>query len=105
MLFLKNSEVEKIIENVKYRDNKCKGRIGSNPSHLFAAILFCFSKFNTTFRNIEDIFNLFNIINLKEIGKILHSLHNEKILYVNLKERIYQRINYLISQQPLFLNI
>ena len=78
MLFLKNSEVEKIIENVKYRDNKCKGRIGSNPSHLFAAILFCFSKFNTTFRNIEDIFNLFNIINLKEIVEKFSTVYTTK---------------------------
>ena len=54
MCFLENSGVGKIIENVKHRDNNCKGRNGYNPYNLFSAILFCFSKFNASLRDIED---------------------------------------------------
>ena len=54
MLFLENSGVGKIIENVKYKDNKCKGREGYNPYNLFAMIVYCFAKFKATLRDIED---------------------------------------------------
>ena len=54
MEFLENSGVGKIIENVKYKNNKCKGREGYNPYNLFAMILYCFAKFKATLRDIED---------------------------------------------------
>ncbi len=54
MIFLENSGVGKIIANVKYKDNKCKGRNGYNPYNLFAAIIYCFAKFSATLRQIED---------------------------------------------------
>lgn len=60
MKFLEKSEVGKLIHHVKYKDKDCKGRKGYNPYNLFAAILYCFAKFNATLRDIEDkcIFDL-----------------------------------------------
>ena len=54
MNLLEKSGVGKIIEYVKSKDKKCKGRNGYNPYNLFATIVYCFSKFNATLRNIED---------------------------------------------------
>ncbi len=54
MDLLEKSRVWKIIECVKLQDKKCKGRSGYNPYNLFAAIVYCFSKFNATLREIED---------------------------------------------------
>ena len=54
MSFLENSGVGKIIENVKYKDHMCKGRKGYNPYNLFAMIIYSFSKFKATLRDIED---------------------------------------------------
>ena len=54
MNFLEKSGVGKIVENVKYKDYKCKGRNGYNPYNLFAMIIYCFSKFKATLRDIED---------------------------------------------------
>lgn len=54
MLILEKSGVAKIIENVKRQNEKCKGRIGYNPYNLFAAIIYCFSKFSGTLRDIND---------------------------------------------------
>ena len=60
MNLLEKSGVWKIIKNVKLKDKKCKGRAGYNPYNLFAAIIFCFAKFNATLRDIENkcIFDL-----------------------------------------------
>ncbi len=60
MNFLEKSGVGQIINNVKYKDKNCKGRKGYNPFNLFATIVYCFSKFNATLRDIEDkcIFDL-----------------------------------------------
>lgn len=54
MKLLENSGVGKIIEYVKLKNNKCKGRNGYNPYNLFATIIYCFSKFKGTLRDIED---------------------------------------------------
>ena len=54
MEFLENSGVGKIIENVKYKNNECKGRDGYNPYNLFSMIIYCFAKFKATLRDIED---------------------------------------------------
>lgn len=51
---LEKSGVTQIIKNVKSKDENCKGRIGYNPYNLFAAIVYCFSKFKGTLRDIED---------------------------------------------------
>ena len=54
MILLEKSSVGKIIEYVKYNDKNRKGRRGYNPYSLFAAIIYCFAKFNATLRDIED---------------------------------------------------
>ncbi len=53
---LEKSGVGKIIESVKYKSKQCKGRKGYNPYNLFAAIVYCFAKFNASLRNIEEKF-------------------------------------------------
>ena len=54
MIILEKSNVSDIINNVKRKEEKCKGRIGYNPYNLFAAIIYCFAKFKGTLRDIED---------------------------------------------------
>lgn len=54
MNLLENSGVGKIIESVKLKNNNCQGRIGYNPFNLFAMIIYCFSKFKASLRDIED---------------------------------------------------
>ena len=54
MKLLEDSGVGKIIEYVKLKDKKCKGRTGYNPYTLFAAIIYCFAKFDASLREIED---------------------------------------------------
>ena len=56
MNLLDKSGVGKIIQSVKLKDKKRKGRNGYDPYNLFAAIIYCFAKFNATLRNIEDKF-------------------------------------------------
>lgn len=51
---LNDSEVGKILNNVKYKDKECKGKKGYNPFNLFATIIYCFAKFKATLRDIED---------------------------------------------------
>lgn len=60
MKFLETSRIGELIHYVKYKDKDCKGRKGYNPYNLFAAIIYCFAKFNATLRDIEDkcIFDL-----------------------------------------------
>lgn len=60
MILLEKTVVGKIIEYVKYTSQNCKGRRGYNFYNLFAAIIYCFAKFNATLRDIEDkcIFDL-----------------------------------------------
>ncbi len=53
--FLEKSEVWKIIKKAKLAKCKTKnGRKGYDVYKLFAAILYCFSKFKATLRDIED---------------------------------------------------
>lgn len=54
MLLLEKSEVSKILKSVKRYDEKCKGPNGYNPYNLFAAIIYCFTKFKASLRDIED---------------------------------------------------
>ena len=54
MKLLENSGVAKYIEYVNKKTQYCKGRTGYNPYNLFAAIIYCFSKFKASLRDIED---------------------------------------------------
>ncbi len=54
MELLEKSKVWKIIENVKDSNKKCKGPKGYNSYNLLATIIYCFSKFKGTLRDIED---------------------------------------------------
>ena len=60
IILLENSGVGKIIESVNKKREKCKEKYGYNPFNLFVTIIFCFSKFKATIRNIEkkSIFDL-----------------------------------------------
>ncbi len=51
---LEKSGVGKIINYVKLKDKKCKGRNGYNPYNIFATIIYCFAKFKGSLRDIED---------------------------------------------------
>ena len=48
MKLLENSGVAKYIEYVNKKTQYCKGRTGYNPYNLFAAIIYCFSKFKAS---------------------------------------------------------
>lgn len=54
MELLERSEVGKIIESVKSNSENCKGRKGYNKYNLLATVIYCFSKFNASLRDIED---------------------------------------------------
>ena len=57
MELLEKSGVAKIIKDVKQKKKICKvesGNPGYNPYNLFAAIIYCFAKFNASLRDIED---------------------------------------------------
>ena len=54
MCFLENSGVGNILNNVKQEKEKCKGPKGYSIYNLFAMIIYCFSKFKATLRDIED---------------------------------------------------
>ena len=54
MNLLENSGVWKIFKIVKLKDKKCKGRKEYNPYNLFAAVIYCFAKYDATLRDIED---------------------------------------------------
>ena len=53
MQILEKSGVAEIIKSVKQKDEKCKGRSGYNPYNLFATIIYCFSKFKGTLRDMK----------------------------------------------------
>ena len=81
MKILKESGVSKIIKNVNLKNQICKGRIGYNSYNLFATIIYCFSKFKGTLRDIEDkcIFDL--RVNYIMEGKIPN--YSTICLYIN----------------------
>ena len=57
MNILEKSGVAIIIKNVKQEKKICKvetGSYGYNIYNLFAAIIYCFAKFNASLRDIED---------------------------------------------------
>lgn len=52
---LQKSEINKIIESVNKDRNKCKGRNGYNPYNMMATILYCFSEFKSSVRELEKL--------------------------------------------------
>ncbi len=54
MELLDKSDVGEIIANVKVNDKKCKGKNAYNSYNLFAMIIYCFSFFTATLRDIEE---------------------------------------------------
>ena len=57
MELLEKSGVAEIIKDVKQKKKICKvesGNPGYNPYNLFAAIIYCFAKFDASLRDIED---------------------------------------------------
>ena len=81
MEFLERSGVGKILESVKQKEEKCKGRKEYNRYNLFTTIIYCFAKFKATLRDIEDkcIFDLRvlyimegNIPNYSVIGDLIY---------------------------------
>lgn len=81
MKILEEFGVSKIIKNVNLKNQICKGRIGYNSYNLFATIIYCFSKFKDTLRDIEDkcIFDL--RVNYIMEGKIPN--YSTICLYIN----------------------
>ena len=55
MEILQKSEICKIIESVNKNKNKCKGRTSYNPYNMMATILYCFSEFKSSVRELEKL--------------------------------------------------
>jgi len=105
MQILEKSGVAEIIKSVKQKDEKCKGRSGYNPYNLFATIIYCFSKFKGTLRDIEDkcIFDI-RVNYLMECHLPDHSVIGEFINNYILQYEIFTTINKQIIKE-LNLNI
>ena len=52
---LQKSGINQIIENVNQRQKKCKGRNSYNPYNMMATVLYCFSKFRSSVRELEEL--------------------------------------------------
>lgn len=52
---LKKSGINKIIKTVNANQNNCKGRNGYNPYNMMATILYCFSEFKSSVRELEKL--------------------------------------------------
>lgn len=52
---LQKTEINKIIENVNKLERKCKGRIGYNPYNMMYTVLYCFSQFKSSVRELERL--------------------------------------------------
>ena len=52
---LKKSGINKIIESVKNEQKNCKGRNNYNPYNMMATILYCFSEFKSSVRELEKL--------------------------------------------------
>ena len=52
---LKKSGINKIIESVKNEQEKCKGRNNYNPYNMMATVLYCFSEFRSSVRELEKL--------------------------------------------------
>lgn len=52
---LQKSDLNKIIENVNKEKKKCKGRKGYNPYNMMATIIYSFSKFKSSLRELEEL--------------------------------------------------
>ena len=64
---LEKSNVGKIIEKIYLKDkNDNIGRKGYNPYNLFATIIYCFSQFKSSLREMEKLCTF----ELEDVGKI-----------------------------------
>ena len=52
---LRMSGINNIIESVNNKQNKCKGRNCYNPYNMMATILYCFSEFKSSVRNLDKL--------------------------------------------------
>lgn len=104
MIILEKSGIAEIIKNVKKKQEKCKGRLGYNPYNLFAAIIYCFSKFKGTLRDIEDkcIYDIRvnyimenNLPNYSVIGRFINDyiLPNQYEIFTTINKQIIKELN------------
>lgn len=52
---LQKSNIDKIIKNVNKNRKNCKGRKQYNPYNMMATILYCFSEFKSSVRQLENL--------------------------------------------------
>ena len=52
---LQKSGINQIIENVNKRRKNCNGRGSYNPYNMMATVLYCFSKFRSSVRELEEL--------------------------------------------------
>ena len=52
---LQKSGISQIIENVNKKQKKCKGRNSYNPYNMMATVLYCFSVFRSSVRELEKL--------------------------------------------------
>ena len=69
MSILEKSGVGKTIEKVYREEKKDKiGRNGINPFNMFAMIVYCFTKFKGSLRDMEDLYpNIYTSTNMYEL--------------------------------------
>lgn len=110
---LEKSNVGKIIEKIYSKDKKSNvGRNGYNPYNLFATIIFCFSKFKSTLREIENLFKFdLRVIYLMEQQEPSYTIFKEFInkfilpyqyeIFTSITKTIISEFNLDISNQYL----
>lgn len=55
MEILQKSGINRIIESVNKEKDKCKGRNGYNPYNMMATVIYCFSEFKSSVRELEKL--------------------------------------------------
>ena len=84
---LEKSDIGKIIEKT-YKKDTNKGRNGFNPYNMMAMILYCFSKFKSSLREMEDL-NVFDM-------RIMYIMEQQAPTYKTICEYIN---NYILPYQ------
>lgn len=108
---LEKSGVGKIIDKI-YKNDKEVGRNGFNPFNLFAMIVYCFSKFKSSLREMEELCKYdWRVIYLMEqqtpnysvIGKFINKyiLPNQYIIFTMITKAIIIKFELDISNQYL----
>lgn len=52
---LQKTKINQIIENVNKKQKNCKGRSSYNPYNMMATVLYCFSEFKSSVRELEKL--------------------------------------------------